>query len=76
MQNNIFCAMKGIVRLDFTKIGKNWFSDLTGFQNLSGLKGLKPPIAYFLNPGPFTNLPGFAPVCSPSFKTCTPFTNT
>ena len=27
-------------------------------------------------PGPFTNLPGLAPVCSPSFSTCEPFTQT
>ena len=27
-------------------------------------------------PGPHRARPGFAPVCSPSFSTCTPFTNT
>ena len=30
----------------------------------------------FLQPGPRTTCPGIAPVCSPSFNTCTPFTNT
>ena len=27
-------------------------------------------------PGPRTTLPGFAPVCLPSLRTCIPFTNT
>ena len=31
---------------------------------------------FFFHPGPRTKRPGFAPVCSPSFNTCTPFTNT
>src|SRR5438105_1217231 len=31
---------------------------------------------YFTLPGPHKARPGFAPVCSPSFKTWTPFTNT
>ena len=30
---------------------------------------------YCLQPGPRRNLPGVAPVCSPSFSTWTPFTN-
>jgi hypothetical protein len=30
----------------------------------------------FIAPGPFTNLPGLALVCSPSFNTCVPFTQT
>ncbi len=34
------------------------------------------PDHYSLKPGPVTNLPGLAPVCSPSFKTRIPFTNT
>src|SRR5262249_28239586 len=32
--------------------------------------------AYFTFPGPQSARPGFAPVCSPSLSTCTPFTKT
>src|SRR5258708_39972598 len=31
---------------------------------------------YFVFPGPHKARPGFAPVCSPSLMTCTPFTKT
>lgn len=31
---------------------------------------------FYLPPGPCTNRPGVAPVCSPSRSTCTPFTKT
>ena len=34
------------------------------------------PAAAAFHPGPRTTRPGFCPVCSPSFKTCTPFTQT
>ena len=40
------------------------------------LSGAAIACATFTFPGPHRARPGFAPVCSPSFKTCTPFTKT
>ena len=46
----------------------------------SGYGAVMPPKSQksllVFQPGPFTKRPGFAPVCSPSFSTCTPLTNT
>lgn len=36
----------------------------------------QPPVYSSTQPGPRTTRPGVAPVCSPSFNTCSPLTNT